>query len=108
MPNFETIKKAILRMRQAARDDRLKVWARMPAREAMNGILEVDETKLFEPVNPVHWSTYSIDELQMGWNPEQIYTALSPWSCLDDKSVCSIKVSKKQVEELFGQKPQQN
>jgi len=78
----------------------MKVWGRTPTRSVMTVSYDVDETKLFEPLNSKHWKTHEVEPLQLIFKPEQVHTLTSEWAMIDDESACSLMVSKAQIEVL--------
>lgn len=101
-PEYSKVENALLQIRQAARDGSLTIWALHSALTAMDINLEViDRQRLFEIVEPEHWSQYSINPEQMVFDKEQVHTLKGGWDPLDSGSVCSPMVSEAQIEQLW-------
>ena len=100
LPGFNEATTALRFLRQAAVDGSLTVWARPQARRCFDMALNVDQDVLFKKLNPDHWDSYIIDPYHLALKPEQTYTVRKGSNWMKDSSVCSLMVSRDQVELL--------
>lgn len=103
LPQYDDATEALRFLLQAAVDGSLTIWARPKARSCLQMNLSVDRDVLLKPLDPTHWDTHEIDIHCFTSAPDQIYTVRRGEMWMDDQSVCSLMVSKRQVELLCRQ-----